>query len=65
MRVAYRVLAGLIALGVIAQAASIAYGTFSLAKAIDGGTTINKDSTVGESGFIAHALVGEAVIPCW
>ena len=63
MKSAYRVIAGLIALGVVVQASSIAYGTFALAHAIDDGATINSDSTVGDAGFAVHGINGQMVIP--
>ena len=63
MRTAYRVLAGLIALGVVIQAAAIAYAAFALSYALDGGATITKDTTVGDAGFGLHFLSGTLIIP--
>jgi hypothetical protein len=60
---AYRILAGLIAVGVVVQAASIAYAAFALAHAVDGGTAIDKNSHVGDIGFGIHAQAGEMAIP--
>ncbi|HEY7857231.1 MAG TPA: hypothetical protein VIC82_01910 [Candidatus Nanopelagicales bacterium] len=63
MRTAYRVIAALIALGVVIQASSIAYAAFALSHAIDDGATINSDSTVGDAGFGVHGINGLMVIP--
>jgi hypothetical protein len=60
---AYHILAGLIAVGVVLQAASIAYASFALAHAVDGGTVIDKNSSVGGLGFGIHAQAGEMAIP--
>ncbi|HEY2041585.1 MAG TPA: hypothetical protein VGH11_02830 [Jatrophihabitans sp.] len=63
MRSTFRALAGLIALGVVVQAASIAYAAFALAHAVDDGTTIDKNSKVGDAGFAIHGINGQMVIP--
>jgi heme A synthase len=63
MKTTYRNLAGLIAVLVVVQAASIAYGTFAISHAVDNGTTINKDSNVGDAGFGVHGITGMLLIP--
>ncbi len=68
MRSAYRVIAGLISLGVVVQAASIAYAMFAIAHEVDSGTVIDKNyvehSTGSEGiGFAIHAIDGQMVIP--
>ncbi|HEX3005934.1 MAG TPA: hypothetical protein VHO27_17100 [Angustibacter sp.] len=68
MRSAYRVIAGLISLGVVVQAASIAYAMFAIAHEVDNGTVIDKNyvehSTGAEGlGFAIHAIDGQLVIP--
>jgi hypothetical protein len=63
LRSAFRALAGLIALGVVVQAASIAYAAFALAHAVDKGTTIDKNSKVGDAGFTLHSINGQMIIP--
>lgn len=63
MRQAYRVLAGLIALGVVAQASFIALGWFTALHDVDEGTlTINKDYD-GNIGHSLHGIVGFNVLP--
>ena len=63
MRAAYRVIAVLIALGVVVQASSIAYAAFAVSHAIDDGAIIKSDSTVGDAGFGVHGISGMMVIP--
>src|SRR5664280_304528 len=63
MESAYRVIAGLIALGVVVQAASVAYAAFSLSHAVDDGATLDKNSKVWDAGFIVHSLDGQVIIP--
>jgi heme A synthase len=58
----YRVLAGLIALGVLLQAASVAFGWFDALSAIDSGTVIDGNYE-GNAGHMLHGLVGMMVIP--
>ena len=62
MRATYRVLAGLIAIGVVVQAMSIALAWFIVAKDIDGGLVFDKNSD-GNIGHATHAIVGSIVIP--
>jgi hypothetical protein len=70
MRTAYRVLAGLVALGVVIQAAAIVYAVAGLGKYIDDGATINADvfeddslSFTGLGGFMLHGMNGMMIIP--
>jgi hypothetical protein len=71
MRGAYRVLASLLALEVIIQAAAVVYGVFGLANYVDGGHTItaqdfeeNSDlSFSGLGGLILHGMNGMMIIP--
>ena len=62
MRATYRVLAGLIALGVVAQAAFIAAAWFGVIKDIDDGAVLDKNYE-GNLGHALHFIVGEGVIP--
>ena len=71
MRSAYRVLASLLALEVIIQAAAVVYGIFGLANYVDDGHTItaqdfeeNSDlSFSGLGGLILHGMNGMMIIP--
>jgi hypothetical protein len=68
MRTAYRVLATLLPIGVVVQAASIAFALFQISKEIDDGAVIDKnyvDSNSGSAGlgFAIHAIDGQMVIP--
>jgi hypothetical protein len=72
MRKTYRILALLIALEVIVQAAALAWAMFGLGKWIDEGHTFNKTmlecsdcpwNFTEERGFMIHALNGMIVIP--
>jgi hypothetical protein len=63
VKFAYRILAALIAVGVVVQAASIAYASFALAHAADGGATIDGNAKPGEAGFALHGQAGQFVIP--
>ena len=70
MRNVYRVLAGLVALGVVVQAAAIVYAVAGLGKWIDDGHTANADifeddslSFTGLGGFMLHGMNGMMVIP--
>ena len=71
MRTAYRVLAYLIALEVMIQAAAVTYGTAGLFRWIDDGATLDKASLgddesttfTGVGGFILHGMNGMMVIP--
>jgi hypothetical protein len=58
----YRVLAGLIALGVLLQAGSVAYGWFDALSAVDAGTVIDGNYE-GNAGHMLHGVLGMMVIP--
>jgi hypothetical protein len=61
VRTAYRILAMLIAAGVVIQAATIAYALFDIVHRTDDGTVFGKDSQNG--GISTHQILGERVIP--
>src|SRR3954453_9616557 len=62
MRATYRVLAGLIALGVVLQAAFIAAAWFTVLNDTDSGAVFDKNS--GDNwAQAAHSVVGPSVIP--
>lgn len=70
MKTAYRVLAHLIAAGVVIQAASIAYAIFGLTRWIGSGGTLDKagmeSGTIeftGVGGLPVHGMGGMMVIP--
>jgi len=70
MKLVYRVLAYLISLTVVLQAASIALGFFGLGSWIENGGTLNKAAMEsgtthfsGEVGLAFHGTVGTMVIP--
>lgn len=65
MKNVYRVLAYAIAALVAVQAASIAYAVSGLAKYIDSGGAVDKNSDgfPGVGGLIAHGIGGQMVIP--
>jgi hypothetical protein len=61
VRLAYRVLANLIALGVVIQAAVIAYAWFDALNVMDDGTVIDKN--YDNAGMTSHSVLGTMVIP--
>ncbi|MFP5068906.1 hypothetical protein ACLFMI_04465 [Pseudonocardia nantongensis] len=70
MRTAYRVIAYLIALGVLVQAASIAYALFGLSAWVETGGVLDKAAMESETtdfsgvgGFPLHGINGQLVIP--
>lgn len=70
MKATYRVLAYLVALGVVVQAAAIAYAVFGLGRWIEDGGVMNKATMESESavfpgvgGFALHAIDGQMIIP--
>ena len=68
MKQAYRVLAFLIAAGVMLQAAAIAYGMFGLFKWVENGGTIDQSTELtpdlgGYTGFSLHATGGIFIVP--
>ena len=62
MRSVYRALAGLIAIGVLVQAAAIALAWFTVIKDVDGGSVFTEDSDANV-GHMIHTIVGSGVIP--
>ncbi|MEV0283786.1 MULTISPECIES: hypothetical protein [unclassified Kribbella] len=62
MKSVYRVLAGLIAIGVVVQAMSVALGWFTAIKDLDDGAVIDKN-TEFNFGQSMHGLIGMMVIP--
>lgn len=63
MRTAYRTLAYLIALGVVFQAAVVAFGTFGFISEVDAGAVLTADSEAPNAGPMLHAIGGMMVIP--
>jgi hypothetical protein len=70
MRSAYRVLAYLLAVEVVIQAATIAYAVFGLTKWIDGGGVLDKAAMedasttfTGVTGFMVHGVNGQIIVP--
>jgi hypothetical protein len=70
MRSSYRVLAYVIAVEVVVQAAAIAFAVFGFFKWIDDGNTVDKAvledenvSFTGLAGFLLHGMNGTMVIP--
>jgi hypothetical protein len=68
MKSVYRVLAFLVALGVVVQAAAIAYGVFGLLDWVSKGGTIDKSTEPGPSlggyaGLNLHGTAGIMIIP--
>ena len=70
MRATYRVLAYLLALEVVVQAAAIAWAVFGLSTWIENGGVLDKagmesDSVVfdGVTGFMVHGLNGQMIVP--
>jgi len=62
MKQTYRVLAGLVALGVLVQAASVAFGFFQLGNDVDNhGKAIDDNHT--NAGLDIHGINGQMVIP--
>ncbi|MEV8374149.1 hypothetical protein AB0P21_15515 [Kribbella sp. NPDC056861] len=62
MKSTYRVLAQLIALGVVVQAMSVALGWFLVLKDVDDGAVFDKNSDFN-FGQVTHGTVGMMVIP--
>lgn len=70
MKTVYRVVAFVIAAGVMAQAAAVAFGFFGLGVWVDGGGTLDKAayesdsiSFLGLAGLAFHGIVGTMVMP--
>ena len=62
MRSTYRVLAGLVAIGVLLQAMFIALGGFTVLKDVDGGAVFDKNSDPN-TGQLLHGYTGMMIIP--
>ena len=62
MRATYRIVAMLIALGVVVQAAVIAAAWFQVIKDTDAGVVFDKNAE-GNWGHAAHGIIGMMVIP--
>jgi hypothetical protein len=62
MRAVYRVLAGLVAVGVVLQAMFIALGGFGVLKDVDGGAVFDKNSDPN-TGQLLHGYFGMMIIP--
>ena len=62
MKQTYRVLAGIIGIGVLVQAGAIAFAWFDAMSAIDSGVVIDGDYE-GNAGHAIHAIVGMMVMP--
>ena len=62
MRGAYRAFAGLIALGVLVQAAAVAGGWFGTINEVDDGATITEDYE-GNLGHAVHGINGMMIMP--
>lgn len=62
MKQTYRILAGLVALGVLVQAAAIAFAWFDVLSQVDGGAVFDKNAE-GNAGHAIHGTVGMMVIP--
>lgn len=63
MKQTYRVLAGLIALGVLVQAAAIAFGWFEVINKVDEGSLVFDSDYDGNAGHAIHGIVGMNVMP--
>jgi hypothetical protein len=61
MRSTYRVLAYLIAGGVLLQVASVSYAWFAVIQDLDAGAVFDKNAV--NPGHLTHGIVGMAVIP--
>ncbi|WP_329003850.1 hypothetical protein OHA18_10890 [Kribbella sp. NBC_00709] len=62
MRATYRVLAGLVSIGVLVQAMAIAVAWFTALKDMDDGLVIDKNYD-GNWGHSLHGIVGSMIIP--
>ena len=62
MKQTYRVVSGLIALGVLVQAAAIAFGWFDALHELDNGLVIDENYE-GNAGHVLHGINGMYVMP--
>jgi heme A synthase len=58
----YRILAGLVALGVLVQAAAVAFGWFDVLNDVENGLVLDQN-TERNAGHLIHGIVGLGVIP--
>ncbi len=68
MKNAYRILAFLVAAGVMMQAAAVAFGMFGLLKWVEKGGTLDQSTELtpalgGFTGFSLHATGGTMIVP--
>jgi heme A synthase len=63
MRSTYRVLALLICLGVVLQAAAIAFGWFDVIADSEDADVVLNDDYDGNAGHMMHGIIGMSVIP--
>lgn len=70
MKTTYRILAYLIALGVVLQAASIAFGFFGIGRWVVAGNTLDRHTFLhnttelgGYTGLAFHYVVGQTIMP--
>lgn len=63
MKQTYRALAGLIALGVLVQAASVAFGWFDVLNQVDEGALVFNSTDQYNVGHDIHQIVGMNVMP--
>jgi hypothetical protein len=61
MRAAYRIIAMLVAIGVVVQVAVVAWGWFSVLHAVDDGGTFGKGDET--AGMTAHSVIGFMIMP--
>lgn len=62
MKQTYRAIAGVIALGVLVQAASVAFGWFEVINELDSGVVVDENFR-GNAGHMVHGMVGMMVMP--
>lgn len=62
MRQTYRLLAGLIAVGVLVQAAAVAFGWFQVLSEVENGMVFDSGHD-GNAGLAVHAIVGLTFFP--
>ena len=62
MRSAYRILAHLVAIGVVVQAATLAFGIFGLWNDVDAGLVVD-DNYEWNAGMMLHGTIGMLVMP--
>ena len=63
MKQTYRVVSGLIALGVLVQAAAIAFGWFDAIHELDNGLVIDENYE-GNAGHVMHGFVDSTSCRC-